>query len=130
MQSKCELVDYKVPMFMYNVDVKNKEKNTRKIQFENIIKISTSDKDMSRGIVFIQTKASDEEDEIKYTIELRGIFKVIEKNTNEDEREMILRNEGVKQLYSKLKEILNNIQSITKQKLPLPPSLDEIEPID
>lgn len=128
MQSKCELIEYKVPRFLYDVDIKEKGHNTRKILFDNTIRISVSDKDMSNGVVYIQTKASDEEDEIKYEIELKGVFKVIE--TDADEREMILKNEGVKLLHSKLVEILKDIQNITMQKLPSPPSLSEIDSID
>lgn len=130
MQSRCELIDYKVPSFMYDVNVKNKEKKSRKISFENAIKISVSDKDESKGVVCIQTKVSDEEGEIKYSIEIRGVFRFASGMTDEEEKEKILKEEGFKKLYSKLDGIIRQTQDITKQKLPELPSLNDIDSMD
>ena len=125
MQSKCELIDYKIPQFFYDVDIKNKEKKQRAVTIDNTVKISVSDKEQSKGIIWILIKAVDEEDEIKYGINIKGVFKFIDEIENEEEKQKILKEEGFRELYIKLCEALSQIQSITKQHLPSLPPIEE-----
>lgn len=125
MQSRCELIDYKISKLFYDVDIKNREKKQRAITIDNTIKISVLDKEQSKGIIWILIKAADEDDEIKYEIKIRGVFKFVDE-IEEEEKEKILKDEGFKELYSKVSEMLSQVQNITKQPLPPLPSITEI----
>ncbi len=127
---KYELEKYKISKLMYNVNLKNKENKSRKMSFESIVKIADPDEDKLEGAVVIQTNASDEYDEIRFNIEIKGLFKFESDNAvNKEEMEEILKTKGFEALYEKLEEIFAQIQSITNQKLPDLPSIEDIGPL-
>lgn len=127
MQYRCELVDYKVSKFEYDANVRNKEKKNRTAQFENKVKISIRDE---KGTVVIETRMVDDLEEIKYFIEMRGVFEFVHQGLVEAEKENILKEEGFKILYLKLNEVFEGIKQLTRQKLPELPDYADIIPLE
>lgn len=127
MQYRCELVDYRVSKFQYDANIRTKEKKNRTAQFENKVKISIKE---DRGIVVIETNMVDDLDEVKYYIEMRGIFEFVQQGLEEEEKENILKEDGFKRLYFKLTEVFEGIKQLTRQKLPELPDYADIIPLE
>ena len=126
MQSLCKMVDYNISKFSYEINIKNKNKKKRAVTFETQVEISVSAKEKNKGIVYIRTNAHDEDDEIKYYVAIRGLFDLMEELSDNQVKEKALKEEGFVELYRKLEEVLNQIQVLTKQKLPALPQIDSI----
>lgn len=118
MANKCELVGYRVPNLMYDVQIKDRTKKARQISFENHLRLSMSEKEPDRALVSVQTRASDADGEIKYAIEVQGIFRILDADLTMEERDKVLKEEGFEALYAKMREVLENVEKAVGQKLP------------
>lgn len=123
MPTSCILKDYKIPKLFYNIDIK--EKGPKSLSISNSINIGISDKDVNKGLIKIETKITDNNEEIYCQFIIKGIYNFTIENITNEEKEKILKNEGIPDIYNKLREIINNIEDYTKQKLPDLPTFDE-----
>lgn len=118
MANKCELVGYRVPNLMYDVQIRDRTKKARQISFENHLRLSMSEKEPDRALVSVQTRANDADGEIKYAIEVQGIFRILDADLTMEERDKLLKEEGFRVLYAKMREVLENVEKAVGQKLP------------